>query len=46
VQLASRNPARMLGMDAQTTIAVGSPANFNVYNEAGELQTIILHGRR
>jgi len=29
VRLASRNPARMLGLDNLTEVAVGRPANFN-----------------
>lgn len=44
VRLASRNPAKMLGMDILCEIAVGGPANFNVYSAAGELQQTILRG--
>jgi N-acetylglucosamine-6-phosphate deacetylase len=45
VRLASRNPAQMLGLDDLGEIAVGRPANFNVYSAKGELQQTILHGR-
>ena len=46
VQLASRNPARMLGMDGVGEIAVGRAANFNVYSAEGVLVDTILSGRR
>ncbi len=45
VRLASRNPARMLGLDSLGEIAVGRPANFNVYSASGELRQTILRGR-
>jgi N-acetylglucosamine-6-phosphate deacetylase len=45
VRLASRNPARMLGLDDLGEIAVGRPANFNLYSAAGELRQTILRGR-
>jgi N-acetylglucosamine-6-phosphate deacetylase len=45
VHLASRNPARMLGLDVLGEIAVGRPANFNLYSDAGELRQTILRGR-
>ncbi len=45
VRLASRNPARMMGMTELSTIAVGSPANFNVFDEAGDHTGTILRGR-
>jgi len=45
VRLASRNPARMLGFDDLGEIAVGRPANFNLYSAAGELRQTILRGR-
>jgi N-acetylglucosamine-6-phosphate deacetylase len=45
VHLASRNPARMLGLEPLTHIAVGQPANFNVFSADGTLQQTILHGR-
>jgi N-acetylglucosamine-6-phosphate deacetylase len=45
VRLASRNPARMLGLNAMGKIAVGRPANFNVFSADGTLQKTMLHGR-
>jgi N-acetylglucosamine-6-phosphate deacetylase len=45
VRLASRNPARMLGLDALGEIAVGHPANFNVFSADGTLVSTILLGR-
>jgi len=45
VRLASRNPARMLGLDELSEIAVDCPANFNLYSAAGELRQTILRGR-
>ena len=45
VNLSSRNPARMLGLDNLGEIAVGRPANFNLYSAAGELRQTILRGR-
>jgi len=45
VRLASRNPARMLGLDDLGEVAVGRPANFNVYSAAGELRQTILRGQ-
>jgi N-acetylglucosamine-6-phosphate deacetylase len=44
VRLASRNPARMLGLDNLTEVAVGRLANFNVYSATDELRQTILHG--
>jgi N-acetylglucosamine-6-phosphate deacetylase len=44
VHLASRNPARMLGLDNLTEVAVGRPANFNLYSATGELRQTILRG--
>jgi N-acetylglucosamine-6-phosphate deacetylase len=44
VRLASRNPARMLGLDSLTEIAVGQPANFNVFSSTGDLLRTILRG--
>jgi N-acetylglucosamine-6-phosphate deacetylase len=44
VRLASRNPARMLGLGDLIEIAVGRPANFNLYSATGELRQTILHG--
>jgi N-acetylglucosamine-6-phosphate deacetylase len=45
VRLASRNPARMLGLDTLGDIAVGQPANFNVFSADGTLRETILRGR-
>jgi N-acetylglucosamine-6-phosphate deacetylase len=45
VRLASRNPARMMGMTELTSLAVGSPANFNVFDAMGDRTGSILHGR-
>ena len=45
VRLASRNPARMMGMSHLTQMATGTPANFNVYDEAGDRTGSIFHGR-
>jgi N-acetylglucosamine-6-phosphate deacetylase len=45
VRLASQNPARMLGLDHLTDIAVGQPANFNVFSANGALQRTFLRGR-
>jgi N-acetylglucosamine-6-phosphate deacetylase len=35
----------MLGLDELGTIAVGHPANFNVFTSDGHLQQTILRGR-
>jgi len=35
VRLAAHNPARMLGMEQLASLAVGAPANFNLYDDAG-----------
>ncbi len=44
-RLASRNPASLLGMErAIANVAPGQPANFNVFNKAGELERTILRG--
>jgi N-acetylglucosamine-6-phosphate deacetylase len=45
VRLASRNPARMMGMSHLTEMAPGTPANFNVFDEAGDRTGSIFHGR-
>jgi N-acetylglucosamine-6-phosphate deacetylase len=45
VRLANRNPARMLGLDALGEIAVGRPANFNVFSADGTLRSTILRGQ-
>jgi N-acetylglucosamine-6-phosphate deacetylase len=44
-RLASRNPAAMLGIQTFSEVAVGSPANLNVLNAAGERQCTFLYGR-
>ncbi len=46
VRLASRNPARMMGMTHLTQMAPGSAANFNLFNEAGDRIGGFLEGRR
>lgn len=46
VRLASRNPARMMGMSHLTEMAPGTPAHFNVFDEAGNRTGSIFHGRR
>jgi len=46
VRLASLNPARMLGLEHLTVFTPGAPANFNLYNEAGERLGSIFRGRR
>jgi N-acetylglucosamine-6-phosphate deacetylase len=42
IGMASTNPAAMLGLDP--TPAPGHPANFNVFNSSGHLQSTILGG--
>lgn len=47
VRLATHNPAKMLGLENSIANPVsGQPANFNVFNTAGELQSTILNGER
>ncbi len=46
VRLASRNPARMLGLEHLVGLGLGAPANFNRYNDQGERLGSILHGRQ
>jgi len=47
VRLASHNPAKLLGMeDAIANPIAGQPADFNVFNAAGELRSTILNGTR
>jgi N-acetylglucosamine-6-phosphate deacetylase len=46
VRLASRNPARMLGLDKLGQIAVGQPANFNTFAADCTLRQTMLHGHR
>ncbi len=43
VRLASRNPARMLGLDDD--LKVGSLANFNVYEAGGGLRGTVVRGK-
>ncbi|HEY5057342.1 MAG TPA: N-acetylglucosamine-6-phosphate deacetylase [Acidobacteriaceae bacterium] len=45
VHAASRNPARMLGMEALGEVAIGQPASFNVCNAEGKLVQTVLRGR-
>ena len=45
VRLASRNPARMMGMTHLTQMTPGMPANFNVFDEAGDRTGSIFHGQ-
>ena len=42
-RLASRNPARMLGLSDD--LVAGAPANFNVYDAGGKRQGTVLRGR-
>ena len=44
VHLASRNPARMLGLDSLADVAPGLPANLNVFTSTGALHQTILRG--
>lgn len=46
VRLASRNPARMLGLEHLVALSPGAPANFNRYNQGGERLGTIFRGRR
>jgi N-acetylglucosamine-6-phosphate deacetylase len=46
VRLASRNPARMLGLEHLVALSPGGPANFNRYSEGGVRLGSILHGRQ
>jgi N-acetylglucosamine-6-phosphate deacetylase len=46
IRLASRNPARMMGMSVLTDMAVGRPAHFNVFDEFGDRTGSIFYGRR
>lgn len=46
VGLASRNPARMLGLHHLVSLTPGSPANFNIFNPAGERTGSILRGQQ
>jgi N-acetylglucosamine-6-phosphate deacetylase len=42
IRLASHNPAMLLGLDA--TLSPGQPANFNIFNTTGQLQSTLLRG--
>jgi N-acetylglucosamine-6-phosphate deacetylase len=44
VRLASRNPAKMLGLEHLAELGAGSAANFNVYDAAGKRTGTILNG--
>jgi len=44
IHLASRNPARMLGLQSLTEVAPGHPANFNLFTASGNLRQTILRG--
>ena len=47
VRLASHNPAALLGLDDRIANPIpGQPANFNVYNSSGDLQSTMLNGAR
>ncbi len=43
-QAASRNPAKMMGMEERLSIAPGQPANFNRFASDGTLIDTVLHG--
>ena len=45
VRLASRNPAKMMGMSHLSAMAPGTPANFNLFDQSGARTGSILHGR-
>jgi N-acetylglucosamine-6-phosphate deacetylase len=45
VRMASWNPAKMLGMSYLGGLAVGHPANFNLYDDAGEHAGSIVRGQ-
>jgi N-acetylglucosamine-6-phosphate deacetylase len=45
VHLASRNPARMLGMPQLSALEPGRPANFNLYDQTGQRTGSMLSGR-
>jgi N-acetylglucosamine-6-phosphate deacetylase len=47
VRLASHNPAKLLGLEETiANPAPGQPANFNVFNSSGDLQSTLLNGVR
>jgi len=45
VRLAAQNPARMIGLPQINALAVGSPANFNVFDAGGKRTGSYLAGR-
>jgi N-acetylglucosamine-6-phosphate deacetylase len=46
VRLASRNPARMVGLERLVALSPAAPANFNRYKQGGERLGSILHRRQ
>jgi N-acetylglucosamine-6-phosphate deacetylase len=46
VRLASRNPARMMGMATLTSMAPGTSAHFNIFDEFGDRTGSVFYGRR
>jgi N-acetylglucosamine-6-phosphate deacetylase len=46
VRLAAQNPARMMGMSERVGLGVGSPADFNIYDEHGARVASYLRGQR
>jgi len=47
VRLASHNPAKLLGLEDTIANPIpGQPANFNIFDTAGNLQSTILQGNR
>lgn len=46
VRLASRNPARMMGIEKLVEVGVGDWANFNVFDSAGKRVGSVWQGRR
>ena len=45
VRMATRNPARMLGLDAAGEIGVGQRADFNVFSAEGTLRETVCRGQ-
>jgi N-acetylglucosamine-6-phosphate deacetylase len=43
--MASWNPAQMLGMPHLASVTAGHPANFNLYDQAGEHAGSIVRGQ-
>ncbi len=46
VRLASHNPAAMLGLSHLHALEPGAPANFNIYDDAGNRHGSLLNGER